>query len=312
MLAIAFAQYGPPEVLEPIAWDPPAPGPTELRVRLLAAGVAPVDVKLRAGLLQAHFQPALPKIPGRDGVGVVELVGASVTGLRAGDAVCVMVDALGPGTYAQALTCGADRVVARPAGLTLHQAAALLQPGNSAWIAVMETARVQAGMRVLVHGGAGAVGSLMVQLCRHLGADVSATCRDANRDYVQGLGASRAFAYDAAPDFGGLRDQDVVFDLIGGQTHARSYSVLRRGGQLVYLTAAPITDLSAQYGVHATRALIVDSQRVLQAVAALAGQGVLRPRVAARYALIDAAKAHAALEGAMITRGRVVLDIAPA
>jgi len=310
MIAIAFAQYGPPDVLEPITWDSPPAGAGEVRVRMLAAGVAPVDAKLRAGLLQAYFQPTLPKIPGRDGAGVVEQVGAGVTGLKVGDAVCLMVEAMGPGTYAQVVTCSAERVVARPTGLTTQQAAALLQPANSAWIAVMETAKIQAGMRVLVHGGAGAVGSQMIQLCRHLGADVTATCRDANRDYVRGLGASCAIAYDGAEDFGDLRNQDVVFDLIGGETHARSYPVLRKEGHLVYLTAAPITDLTEQYGVRTSRALITDSRHVLQAVVDLASRGVLQPRVAASFALADAARAHAALETGQITRGRVVLDIA--
>lgn len=310
MTAIAFARYGPPDVLEPVNWEPPPAGDGEVRVRMLVAGVAPVDAKLRAGLLQAHFQPHLPKIPGRDGVGVVEQVGTGVTGLKVGDAVCLMVDALGPGTYAQLVTCDAQRVVARPAGLTTQQAAALLQPANSAWIAVMETAQVRGGMRVLVHGGAGAVGSQMVQLCRHLGAEVTATCRDSNRDYVLGLGADRAIGYDGAQDFGELRNQDVVFDLIGGATHARSYPVLRPGGHLVYLTAAPITDLSTQYGVRCSRAMITDARHVLLAVADLASQGVLQPRVAATFALADAARAHAALEAGQITRGRVVLDIA--
>lgn len=310
MQAITFKAYGPPDVLQLTDVPTPEPGPGALRVQLLAAGVAPVDAKLRAGLLQAHFKPALPKIPGRDGVGVVDRIGAGVSDHRIGDAVCVMADALAAGTYAQAVVCSADRVVARPAGLTDQQAAALLQPGNSAWIAVMQTAQVRSGMRVLVHGGAGAVGSLMVQLCKHLGAEVSATCRLSNKDYVTDLGAVRAIAYDGE-DFGSLRNQDVVFDLIGGTTHARSYPVLRPGGQLVYLTAAPITDESAQFGVTTTRAMITDSQQVLQAVAALADQGVLRPRVAARFALADAAKAHAQLEQGLVTRGRVVLDIDP-
>lgn len=310
MFAIAFAQYGPPDGLQPITWDPPPAAPGEVRVRMLAAGVAPVDAKLRAGLLQAHFQPPLPKIPGRDGVGVVEQIGAGVTGLKVGDSVCLMVDALGPGTYAQRVTCSAERVVARPAGLTMHQAAALLQPANSALIAVVETAQVSSGMRVLVHGGAGAVGSQMVQLCRHLGAEVTATCRADNRDYVVGLGATRAIAYDHE-DFGTLRDQDVVFDLIGGDTHARSYPVLRAGGHLVYLTAAPIVDRGTGWGVRVTRAAISDQPAVLAAVAELATRGVFRPAVARVYPLADAARAHADLEAGRVTRGRVVLDIAP-
>jgi NADPH:quinone reductase-like Zn-dependent oxidoreductase len=172
----------------------------------------------------------------------------------------------------------------------------------------METARVSAGMQVLVHGGAGAVGSLMVQLCKYLDAVVTATCRAGNEAYVMGLGASRAIAYDR-DDFGTLRDQDVVFDLIGGSTHARSYPVLRKGGQLVYLTAAPIVDRGWEFAVKVSRAMISDQPNVLAAVARLAADGIFRPRVAGVFALADAARAHTALEAGQVTRGRLVLEI---
>lgn len=310
MQAMQFDRYGPPEVLHLATLPPPQAGPGEVRIRLQAAGVAPFDAKLRAGLLQAHFQPELPKISGRDGVGVVDQVGAGVSAITVGDAVCAMADPFS-GTYAEMLVCSAGRVVPRPAGLSLHQAAALLQPGNSAWIAVMETAQVAAGMQVLVHGGAGAVGSLMVQLCKHLGAVVTVTCRAGNEDYVMGLGASRAIAYDRG-DFGTLRDQDVVFDLIGGSTHARSYPALRRGGHLVYLTAAPIVDRGGEFGVKVSRAMISDQPKVLAAVARLAADGIFQPRVAGVFALADAAQAHTALEAGQVTRGRLVLEIEPA
>ena len=307
MLAIQFDRYGPPYVMRLAKLPLPQAGTGEVRVKLQAAGVAPFDAKLRAGLLQAHFNPQLPKTLGRDGVGVVDQLGEGVTGVALGDAVCVMADPF-TGTYAEAVVCGTERIVPRPAGLSLHQAAALMQPGNSAWIAVMETAQVSAGMRVLVHGGAGAVGSLMVQLCKHLGADVTATCRAGNEEYVVGLGAARAMAYDRE-DFGTLRDQDVVFDLIGGATHARSYPVLRAGGHLVYLTALPIVDKSSEFGVRLSRAMISDRQPVLAAVAQLAADGIFKPRVAGVFSLADAAKAHTALESGQVTRGRLMLDI---
>ena len=307
MLAIQFDRYGPPYVMRLAKLPLPQAGTGEVRVKLQAAGVAPFDAKLRAGLLQAHFNPQLPKTLGRDGVGVVDQLGEGVTGVALGDAVCVMADPF-TGTYAESVVCGTERIVPRPAGLSLHQAAALMQPGNSAWIAVMETARVLSGMRVLVHGGAGAVGSLMVQLCRHLGAEVTATCRAGNEAYVVGLGAVRALAYDR-DDFGTLRDHDVVFDLIGGATHARSYPVLRAGGHLVYLTALPIVDQSREFGVRLSRAMISDRQPVLAAVAQLAADGIFKPRVAGVISLADAAKAHAALESGQVTRGRLVLDI---
>ena len=309
MHAVQFDRYGPPEVLQQVRLPAPQAGPGQVRVRLLAAGVAPFDAKLRAGYLQAHFKLALPKTTGRDGVGVIDQVGRGVKGLAVGDAVCAVADMLS-GTSADLLVCSADRVVPRPSSLSTHQAAALMQPGISAWIAVVDTAQVQPGMRVLVHGGAGAVGSLMVQLCRHLGAEVSATCRAANRDYVAALGANRTFAYDHADqDFGTLRNQDVVFDLIGGSIHDRSYAVLRPGGQLVYLVAATFVDRSAEFGVHVKRAMVSDQPLVLMAVAQAAEQGVFQPRVAGVFSLRDAAKAHALLEAGQVTRGRLVLDI---
>lgn len=309
MHAIQFERYGPPEVLQYVTLPTPEPGPGEVRVKLQAAGVAPFDAKLRAGKLQAHFAPKLPKIPGRDGVGMIDKVGTGVKGHVVGDAVCVVADMLS-GTAAEMLVCIGERAVPRPSGLSTHQAAALMQPGISAWTAVVDTAHVSPGMRVLVHGGAGAVGSLMVQLCRHLGAEVSATCRASNRDYVAGLGASRTFAYDRqGEDFGALRNQNVVFDLIGGGTHERSYPVLRAGGQLVYLVAAPIVDRGAEFGVAVKRVMVADQPLVLMAVAQAAEQRVFQPRVAGVYSLRDAAKAHAALESGQVTRGRLVLDI---
>jgi NADPH:quinone reductase-like Zn-dependent oxidoreductase len=308
MEAVQFKMYGSPDVIRPVTLDEPRPGPGEVRVRLKAAGVARADAKIRAGLLRDRFPLKLPKIPGRDGAGVVDLLGDGVAGVLVGDAVCVMADQVLPGTYAEAVVCAAERVVPHPAGLSVLEAAALLQPCNSAWIAVMETARIQAGMRVLVHGGAGAVGSQMVRLCRHLGATVSTTCRADNRDYVANLGAERAIAYDRE-DFTRLSEQDVVFDPIGGETHARSYHVLGRQGHLVYLNAAPIIDEGSRFGVKVSRAQISDRPPVFREVARLAEKGVFRPRVAGVYRLADAAKAHAALEAGQVTRGRLVLDI---
>ena len=129
-----------------------------------------------------------------------------------------------------------------------------------------------------------------------------------NCDYVVGLGAARAVAYDRA-DFGTVGNQDVVFDLIGGATHDKSYGMLRPGGHLVYLVAAPFVDRGKEFGVQVSRAQIADSPRVLAAIADLATQGVLRPRVAGVYALRDAAMAHDALEHGRVTRGRLVIDI---
>jgi NADPH:quinone reductase-like Zn-dependent oxidoreductase len=308
MKAIRYSQYGTPDVLELVTLDDPIAGPNEVRVRMKAAGVSPIDAKLRSGALQAHFSLTFPKIPGRDGVGVIDQIGEGVAALSLGDEVCVAADPTRSGTYAEALVCASPRVVKKPSNLSTSQAAALLQPGVSAWISMCRTVTLSEGMSVLIHGGAGAVGSQMIQLARHLGLDVTTTCRAENIDYVLRLGAHRAVAYDR-DDFGLLRHIDVVFDLIGGETHARSYQVLKAGGQLVYLSAMPFENQAEKYGVTVTRAMISDAPEALHAVAQLAADGVLTPSVMATLPLAAAADAHRQFEAGQITRGRIVLNM---
>jgi len=308
MKAIQYSRYGAPDVLELVTLDVPIAGPNEVRVRLKAAGVSPIDAKLRSGALQAHFSLTFPKIPGRDGVGVIDQIGEGVIGLSLGDEVCVAADPTRSGTYAEAMVCASSRVVKKPPNLSTSQAAALLQPGVSAWISMCRTATLSDGMSVLIHGGAGAVGGQMIQLARHLRLDVATTCRAGNIDYVLGLGAHRAVAYDR-DDFSVLRDFDVVFDLIGGETHARSYQVLKAGGQLVYLTAMPFENQAEKYGVTVSRAMISDAPEALHAVAQLAAEGVLTPGVMATLPLAAAADAHRQFEAGQITRGRIVLNM---
>jgi NADPH:quinone reductase-like Zn-dependent oxidoreductase len=308
MKAIQYSRYGAPDVLELVTLDDPIAGPNEVRVRMKAAGVSPIDAKLRSGALQAHFSLTFPKIPGRDGVGVIDQIGEGVTGLSLGDEVCVAADPTRSGTYAESIVCASSRAVKKPPNLSTSQAAALLQPGVSAWISMYRTAMLSEGMSVLIHGGAGAVGGQMIQLARHLGLDVTTTCRAENIDYVLRLGAHRAAAYDR-DDFGELRHIDAVFDLIGGETHARSYQVLKAGGQLVYLTAMPFENQAEKYGVTVTRAMISDAPEALHAVAQLATEGVLTPGVTATLPLAAAADAHRQFEAGQITRGRIVLNM---
>ncbi|SAL43533.1 zinc-containing alcohol dehydrogenase superfamily protein [Caballeronia udeis] len=312
MKAIQYLRYGAPDVLKLVTLDEPFAGPDEVRVRLKAAGVSPIDTKLRSGALQAHFSLAFPKIPGRDGVGVIDQIGEGVTGFSVGDEVCVAADPTRSGTYAEAIVCASSRVVKKPANLSISQAAALLQPGVSAWISMCRTATLSEGVSVLIHGGAGAVGSQMIQLARHLGLNVTTTCRAANIDYVLGLGAHRAMAYDREDyrdHFSSLRHIDVVFDLIGGETHARSYQVLKAGGQLIYLTAMPFENQAEKYGVTVTRAMISDAPDALHAVSQLAAEGVLTPGVMATLPLAAAADAHRRFEAGQVTRGRIVLNM---
>lgn len=302
--AVWYERYGPPSVLQFGELALPDPGPGEVTVRLKASALAQIDVKMRSGLLQKDFSLHWPKVPGRDGVGVVEAVGPGVTGWTPGDEVCVLVSPLAAGTCASHVTCEAARLVSRPASLSLAHAAALLQPGASAWAAIQAVA-LQPGMRVLVLGGSGAVGALVLQQARALGAHVIATCHHAHREHTLAQGAHQVVAYDRE-GFDHLRGLDVVFDFVGGSTHARAYPVLRRGGAIVYLMAQAFEDRGAEYGVRLLRAVVNDAPETLQAVARLAEQGVYRPLVAREMPLSQAAAAHAALESGEVRRGRVV------
>ena len=309
MRAALYYRYGGPEEVQIASVAMPSPGPGQVLVQLVAAGVAPLDWKLRAGLLQAHFTLSFPKTPGRDGAGLVLASGPGVTGFAAGDRVVVMAPPMGmAGTHAEAIVCDARLVLRIPDGLDLLEAAALVNTGLSAQIAVDRTAQVQAGQRVLVVSAAGAVGGLMVQLCAARGAVVTALCHSRNASYVQGLGAARAIAYDA-PFPTDLPPQDVVFDLMGGATHDACYALLRPGGQLVWLAAAPIRDRGAEFGVQVDRAMIADDAGVVAEVLELAAQGLVKAQIAATRPLEAAAEAQRQLQAGEVSRGRLLLLI---
>lgn len=309
MKAVIYRSYGGPDVLDHTDIPDPVAGAGEVAVRLQTACVAPFDWKLRAGLLQQHFQVTFPAVPGRDGVGTIEAVGAGVTGLAPGDRVCVIAAYGQQGTYAEKIAVPRRNVVPCPAALTPVQAVAGLNAGVNAHTC-FTMADIQPGQRVLVHGGAGAVGGILVQLCHNSGADVAATCRASNRDYVMNLGADRTIAYDT-DDFGSLRDIDVVFDLIGGGVHDRSYPVLRRGGMLIYLNALPIVDRGMDYGVTVKLGSIGGNAApdTIGKVLGLAAAGVFVPQVAAALPLAEAVDAHRRMEAGTVTRGRLVLTI---
>lgn len=304
MRAAFWTEHGGPEVIRIGTLPDPEPGPGEVLVQIAAAGVAPLDWKLRAGLLREHFTPPLPKIPGRDGAGTV--LASATAGFAPGDRVVVMAPAaLAAGTHAERIVVPADRAVPLPEPLTFAEGAALTNAGLSALIA-LRTAGVKAGDRVLVGSGAGSVGGLLVQLCAAMGAEVTAICRATNAEYVRSLGAGRAVAYDIG-GLDGLPPQDVVFDLMGGAVHDACYPLLRKGGHLVWLTAAPITDRGADYGVRVSRAMIADAAEPVAEVLAMAAAGRLKAQVAGLLPLDMAAEAQRRLAAGEVTRGRLLL-----
>jgi NADPH:quinone reductase-like Zn-dependent oxidoreductase len=308
MKALLYASYGGPDVLRVAEVPEPSPGPGELLVRVRAASIGPGDCKLRAGLLQAHFSISFPKIPGRYGGGEVAALGADVDDIRIGDGVVFSAAHDENGSCVEQIVRPRGKIAHAPANVTFPEAAAVIHEGVCA-VSALGSANVGSGTRVLVHGAAGAVGGACVQLARHLGAVVTATCREGDRDYVHALGAQFVISFDREDFSRTVADQDVVIDTQGGEVHERSYRVLERGGRLVYLNAAPIEDRGAEHDVIVQNAKIEDGHAALARVCRLVETGILKPRVAMAVPLSEGALAHRLVENGAVKRGRLILTI---
>jgi NADPH:quinone reductase-like Zn-dependent oxidoreductase len=309
MKALVYARYGGPQVLQIAECPIPRPGPLDVVVRVHAATVGIGDCKTRAGLLQNFHALKLPTVPGRYGVGEIASVGAEVAAVAPGDGVVFATLHTESGSNAEYVRVRAEKTASKPRMLSDVETASLLQGATCAYICLVETAAAAMGQNLLIHGAAGSVGSACVELARHLGCHITATCRDGDRDYVRSLGADEVVAFDRE-DFAALVcDQDAVVDLLGGNVHRRSYGVLKRGGRLVYLHAAPFENRGVDYGVQVLNAVIDNRGSVLDKVCRLAEQGVFAPKLGRSLPLVEGATAHRLVETNSVKRGRVVLQI---
>jgi NADPH:quinone reductase-like Zn-dependent oxidoreductase len=305
MQAVRFHEYGPPDVLRLETVPRPEPAEGEVLVRVHSAGVNPIDWKYRAGHLQAFLPLELPHIPGFDLAGTVAEVGAGVSDFSMGDEVF----GRGSGTYAEYAVAPVTTLALKPVAVSFDQAATLGVGGVTAWAGLFEAAKLEPGQMLLVHGGAGGVGSFAVQLGRWKGAHVIATASAGNLDLVRSLGADEVIDYTAVRFEDHVRDLDVVFDTVGGEVTDRSWGVLRPGGMLVVIAGMPDADKAGSHGVRTsgTQAPAVIGP-ILAKLAALVESGDLDPQVGETFPLADAARAHAASETGH-GRGRILLQL---
>lgn len=310
---------------------PDLPSPHHLRVKLAAAGVNPVDTKLRAK--PAYHPDKLPAILGCDGAGVVESIGSAVTRFKVGDAVFFCNGGLGdePGCYAEFTTLHEDHCAAKPKKLSMQQAAALPLVFITAWESLVERANLEAGQTILIHAAAGGVGQVAVQLARHLGARIAVTVSDDGKaDIAHQLGAERIINY-RSQDFvqevlawTDGRGADVVYDTVGGDTFLKSLDATRVGGKLVSILATAMTQADVQKARLSNLSLCYDlmltpqvmnlhdertrQRNILEQAAAMVDAGKLKVHVSHNLPLEQVAEAHRLIEaGGMI--GKVVLVI---
>ena len=304
-LAVVYDAYGSPDVLKLRSIPTPRPAAGEVLVEVRAASMNPVDWKVRSGMLQKFFPVTFPTVTGRDGAGEVigadPGAGASLVGKR----VCFMAQR-GAGTWSQKIALQASLAVPIPLNVSYEKAASLPLAGISAWVGLVQTADIKPGMRVLIHAAAGGVGSMAVQIARLRGATVIATCSHHNIEFVRALGAQEVFPYDQTAFEEHARDIDVVFDVIGGDVHRRSYAVLERGGIIVALAAAPFEDQSARWGVKLATPQVLSDPAALEEIVDLVAAGALKPCVEHVLPISDFAKAHQMSETGH-ARGKTVL-----
>lgn len=308
MKAIRIHEYGNASVLRFEEAPLPQHGAEDLLIRVVASSINPVDWKVREGYLKGFIPHALPLILGWDVSGVVEAVGAQVSGFKVGDAVFSRPDISRDGSFAEYIAVRASEVAFKPATVSHIEAAALPLAGITAWESLVKVGQIAAGQRVLVHAGAGGVGSLAIQVAKARGAWVASTCSAANRALVESLGADLVIDYRSTAFQTVLRDLDLVFDTVGGQVQEDSWATLKPGGLLVSITDRPSEERAAAAKARAAFVFIQPDAAVLGELAALVDTGALRPVIGAEFALKDLAKAHALSETGR-ARGKIVIYV---
>jgi NADPH:quinone reductase-like Zn-dependent oxidoreductase len=309
MHAVRAHHRGGPDQLTYESAPRPEPGPDQVLVEVRSAAVTPGELDWDATWTDRFDDtgsPRLPIVPSKEFSGVVAATGSAVTRWSAGDEVYGLIPFTSDGAAAQYAAVPADVVAAKPPQLDHDHTAALPLAGLTAWQGLVRHGGLHAGQRVLVHGGAGGVGSLAVQVAAALGARVTATAAAGDADFVRALGAEQVVDYAAERFEERAVGMDLVLDTVGGDTQARSWQVLRPGGVLVSV-AAPL-EASGPGGTRGVFFVVEPDRAGLDELSALVAAGRLDPPVAEVFPLAETASAYAALARPH-RRGKVVLHV---
>ena len=307
MKAVLLTGHGGPEMLQLGEAPDPVAGPGEVVVDIHAVSINAADYKVRLGSGGAS-NLKFPYILGRDFSGVVSALGPGVTDFKIGDAVFGVTDQGIEGCYAEKLAIKAAIIAKKPDGLGHAEAAALGLTSLTALWAIEDTAKLQRGETILIHGGAGGVAGFAIQLSKYLGAIVLTTASASNHDYVKSLGADRAIDYNTQDFSKVVADCDVVFDTVGGEVQVRSYDVLKPGGRLVWIAAGPAGFQPSRKDVQVLRPNVARDRTHLERMLALYEKGAVWPPNIVRYKLADAAEAHRVSESRHL-QGKLVLIV---
>jgi len=308
MKAVRLHEYGGPEVLKYEDAQRPEPAAGEVLVRVHAAGVNPVDWKIRAGYMKAFVPYKLPMIPGWDLSGVVEAAGAGVTDWKIGDEVYSRPDLRRDGSYAEYIAVKAEELGRKPKTVDHATASAIPLAALTAWQALFDAGELKAGQRVLIHAAAGGVGTFAVQLARWKGAHVIGTASERNHAFLKDLGTDETIDYGKVRFEDVVRDVDLVLDTMAGETRDRSWKVIKKGGILVTILGQPSKEDAEKHGVRAAGVFVQPNRAELEEIGTLVDAGKVKPIVEAVLPLKDARRAHE-MNATLHTRGKLVLQV---
>ena len=315
MRAIVFDAFGGPGRLRLAEVHKPSPAADEVLIEVHCASVNPVDWKIREGMLAELFPYEFPIVPGWDAAGVVAGTGKGVTAFHVGDKVFAYCrkPKVQHGTYAEYVTMAAEAVAPMPRNLDFAAASTIPLTGLTAWQSLFDAGKLSAGQKVLVHAGAGGVGSLAIQFAKSAGATVFTTARGRNHSYVKGLGADAAIDYTREKFVDAVRALapegiDLVFDTVGKHVQRESYKTLKRGGTLVSIIDLSESGEAEPYGVRTSFVFVSPNGDQLREIAALIEEGTVRPAEYEEIPLDRAAEAQERSRAGHV-RGKIVLNI---
>jgi alcohol dehydrogenase len=286
----------------------------KILVDVKASGVNPVDWKIREGYMQQMMPLQFPATLGMDFSGVIKDVGSdqdiSTADLKQGDEIYgqASVTKGGSGAFSEMAVTNADNIAFKPKNLRFEEAAALPLVGVSAWQALVENMNLSQGQKILIHGGAGGIGSIAIQLAKNLGAFVATTVNSEDIQYVQSLGADETIDYKKQGFEKIANDYDAVYDTVGGQTYTKSFNVLKKGGIIVSMLEQPNTDLMQHYCVKSIFLLTQVNRERLTQLANWVDQNDIKINIDKTFSLDEAAKALDYVKD-VHPRGKVILEI---
>ena len=311
MKAVQINSYGGVEVIA-VKGDVPKPvaGEGQVLAEVYAASINPFDWKVREGYAKEYIKLQFPATIGSDFAGVVVGLGEKVADFKVGDEVYgqAAVYAGGTGAFAEFLAASVGKIAKKPQGVDYVGAAAIPLAGMSALQAIVDHIKLKSEQKILIHGGAGGIGHVAIQLAKALGASVATTVRGEDMNFVKGLGADEVIDYETQAFEEILSDFDAVFDTVGGEFMDKSFKVLKRGGVIVSMLGAPSAELAKKYEVSTIGQNTEGNRERLDRLSELVESGKIKPQVDKVFPIDEAGEAFKHLEKGY-PRGKVVLKI---